>query len=133
METKGASAISLDGYLDHAKIQNVSFIQMDVDGNECNVLLGSKGTLMRQKPLIIMELAPCLAQEYDHSVEELFGPLRFGWLHNAFSDDRHGAAERASRHQKACGGGILHTCDSRTPLNSGPRSDLRRGHQNGSA
>ncbi len=71
METKGASAISLDGYLDHAKIQNVSFIQMDVDGKECNVLLGSQAILMRQKPLIIMELAPYPGQKYDHWVEEL--------------------------------------------------------------
>lgn len=80
METTGARAISLDEYLDRAKIEKVSLVKIDVDGPECGVLRGGKGTLQRNRPFIIMELAPYLFQEHGYSVEELldlFGSLNY--------------------------------------------------------
>jgi FkbM family methyltransferase len=75
MDTKGARAMTLDEYLDQARIEKVSFIKMDVDGHECGVLRGSKATLTRHQPVIVMELAPYVLAETGHSVDELLAIL----------------------------------------------------------
>ena len=56
--TNGASAITLDEYLEHASIQNILFIKMDGDGHECDVLRGAVNTLTQHKPTIVLEVAP---------------------------------------------------------------------------
>jgi len=73
--TDGASVATLDEYLDRAKIGNVHLVKMDIDGYECPVLRGSVTTLKRERPLIIMELAPFTMVETGHSLEELLDIL----------------------------------------------------------
>jgi len=89
MDTKGARAMTLDEYLDQARIEKVAFIKMDVDGHECAVLRGSKATLIRHQPVIVMELAPYVLAETGHSVEELLKILEsFGYGLRAMFNDR---------------------------------------------
>jgi FkbM family methyltransferase len=75
MGTAGASIASLDEYLDRAEIKRVHLVKMDIDGYECLVLRGGMTTLKRERPLIIMELAPYVLAETGHSLEELLDIL----------------------------------------------------------
>jgi len=80
METLGASVTTLDDYRDRAAMKRIHFVKLDRDGYECKVLRGGRATLMREKPLILMELAPYLLTETGDSLEELLdllAPLRY--------------------------------------------------------
>jgi FkbM family methyltransferase len=63
MDTAGAIAISLDNALQQMEIHKVDFIKLDVDGHEYSVLAGSLCTLTKNRPIILMELAPYLFDE----------------------------------------------------------------------
>ena len=76
MATDGAYATSLDEYLERTAIERIRLVKMDVDGYECLVLRGGMTTLKRERPLIIMELAPYALAEAGHSLEELLDILR---------------------------------------------------------
>jgi FkbM family methyltransferase len=54
----GAKKTTLDNYVFKNKITSIDLIKLDVDGNELEVLGGSKNVLEKIKPTIIMELAP---------------------------------------------------------------------------
>ena len=86
--TNGASAKTLDEYLKYADIEKISFIKMDVDGHECNVLRGGVNALKQHKPTIIMELAPYVLDETGHSLEELLTILAsLGYVIHTLVDD----------------------------------------------
>ena len=70
-DTSGARTVTLDGYLQGSDVQRVSFIKIDVDGYEVDVLLGSLNTLHRFKPTLIMELAPYTLEERGSSIDKL--------------------------------------------------------------
>jgi len=74
-ETSEAQAVTLDRYLQDAKIEKVDFMKIDVDGHECTVLRGGLATLKKSKPTIIIELGPYLLEEVGNSIEELCGLL----------------------------------------------------------
>lgn len=76
MRTNGASVVSLDEYLDRAEIEKVNLVKMDVDGYECLVLRGGMTTFKRERPQIIIELAPYILLETGHSLEELLDILQ---------------------------------------------------------
>jgi FkbM family methyltransferase len=89
MDTKGARAMTLDEYLEQARLEKVAFIKMDVDGHECAVLRGGKAILARHQPVIVMELAPYVLAETGHSIEELLEILAsLGYGLTAMSNDR---------------------------------------------
>jgi hypothetical protein len=46
-----------------------------VEGFELNVLRGSKNVLMRQKPALLIEIAPKFLERYQFSVGEVFSFL----------------------------------------------------------
>lgn len=71
MDINGARTETLDGFVQRAHIQRVSFIKIDVDGYEGDVLRGSLYTLARFKPTLIMELAPYTLEERGSSIDEL--------------------------------------------------------------
>lgn len=75
METTGASISTLDEYLDRAAMRRVHFVKMDVDGYECKVLRGGMAALKREKPVLLLELAPYLLMETGDSLEELLDIL----------------------------------------------------------
>jgi FkbM family methyltransferase len=69
--TSGATAMTLDDYLERSGILQVNLIKLDVDGYECKVLYGAKQVLRKSKPVIVMELCPYVLQENGSSLEEL--------------------------------------------------------------
>lgn len=75
MDTNGASAMTLDAFLEEEGIEAVSLIKLDVDGHECTVLRGGRKTLARCRPSIVMELAPYALEEAGDSVERLIDIL----------------------------------------------------------
>nr|NGX37505.1 hypothetical protein [Chlamydiota bacterium] len=56
--------------LDSLKLDNVSFIKMDVERYELNVLKGAKKTLLRNKPIIVFEILG------EHDLETCVGDIR---------------------------------------------------------
>jgi FkbM family methyltransferase len=70
--TEGAAVISLDEYCGQAEVSRIDFIKLDVDGFECEVLSGAIQRLQRDRPMILLELAPYVLAERGASVEELW-------------------------------------------------------------
>ena len=62
---------SLDGYMRDAGIGRVDFIKLDVDGFELDVLEGARETLGRERPDIVMELAPYAHENRKGSFEKM--------------------------------------------------------------
>lgn len=58
MDVGAAKAWALDDYVAAAGIDRVDFVKLDVDGAEADVLAGGARTLGRDRPPIVMELAP---------------------------------------------------------------------------
>lgn len=58
METTGATAATLDQSVRDMGIGKIDFIKLDVDGNEYGVLMGGREILDRDRPAILMEMAP---------------------------------------------------------------------------
>jgi FkbM family methyltransferase len=75
MSTQGAGAETLDAYLARKGIAKVDFIKIDVDGYEATVLRGARVTLERNRPKIMMEFAPYLAEEAGESFVALIDLL----------------------------------------------------------
>lgn len=73
--TTGAVGVSLDDLLEREQLETVDFIKMDVDGFECEVLAGAQRTLAKDRPAIVMELAPAALESQGQSLESLVGML----------------------------------------------------------
>ena len=56
---------SLDNYIRKKRIDNLSLIKIDVDGNEFNVIMSGKKTIKKFKPIIMIEFCPYLHQDKD--------------------------------------------------------------------
>lgn len=69
--TNNAKPNSIDRIILENEITNVSFIKLDVDGPELDVLKSGKNFLSKKKPPIFMELAPYLYTEYGYSYKDL--------------------------------------------------------------
>ena len=54
----------------------VSFVKLDVDGNELNVLRGAHQTLAKDQPVILIEIAPSVQDEVPYRFEDLLETLR---------------------------------------------------------
>ena len=72
MDTTGAQNMTLDRYVAEHNSGRVSFIKMDVDGHECQVLRGARELLRRDKPILLMEIMPYGLEENGDSLEKLF-------------------------------------------------------------
>ena len=71
-KTTNSSSISLDEFVVKHKTLNEIIIKCDVDGYELDVFKSGENFLKKNKPHIIMELAPYLYKENGYSSEELF-------------------------------------------------------------
>ena len=84
MPTLGAKSQTLDDFLNKGGFSRVDFIKLDIDGHECDMLLGAKETISRYRPEIIMELAPYVLKEAGSSLDELISiisSLDYGLFH----------------------------------------------------
>jgi FkbM family methyltransferase len=73
--TGGAIATTLDELVERQQCDRIALIKMDVDGHEPAVLQGAARTLERDRPVIVMELAPYVLAETGSSVKALLEPL----------------------------------------------------------
>ena len=75
MGTEGASCGTLDQFIQDAGVDRVDFIKIDVDGNELAVLRGSRATINRFKPRIMVELAPYVHSDNPKLFDDLLSEL----------------------------------------------------------
>jgi len=73
---EGAARWTLDRYVEEQGIYAVRLIKLDVDGNEWSVLKGSRATLERFRPSIVIELAPYVLDEQEGALEGVVSLLR---------------------------------------------------------
>lgn len=85
-ETKGASALILDRFLGENGVERIDLIKMDVDGHEVKVLNGAHKLLSKDRPTIVMELAPYALAETGSSLAELLEILK--QFHYSLYDER---------------------------------------------
>jgi hypothetical protein len=71
MSASKARSISLDSFLAAAGVDHVDLIKIDIDGFECGMLRGSRATLERMRPILVMELSPHQLDENGGSIAEL--------------------------------------------------------------
>jgi FkbM family methyltransferase len=73
---------SLDRYAADRRLDTVSLVKIDVDGNELSVLQGGRQLLQRTTPAIVLELSPYTATEAGSSFGALLGFLsELGYRH----------------------------------------------------
>jgi len=75
MTTNGAIATTLDSAINELDLDRLDLIKLDIDGFECQMLRGAAKTLMKWRPILIMELAPYVLEEQGSSIDELLGLL----------------------------------------------------------
>ena len=56
VSTYEVKVITIDDYVKSHNLENVSFIKIDVEGLEHNVLIGAKETLLSKKPIVFCEI-----------------------------------------------------------------------------
>jgi FkbM family methyltransferase len=82
MGTLGAWAAALDRVLADLYVDKVNLVKLDVDGFECNILEGAAEMLKRDRPILILELAPYVHRERGKSFEnfiEILDTLGYGF------------------------------------------------------
>jgi FkbM family methyltransferase len=71
--TQGAVTKTLDDVLAEGENGRVDFMKIDVDGNEFEVIQGGRGMLERDRPRVLIELAPCCFEEKPKDFDDLVG------------------------------------------------------------
>lgn len=69
--TEGAGCSTLDEAVATAGIESVAFMKLDVDGHELSVLKGATETLRKWRPVILVELCPCVCSEHGYEFADL--------------------------------------------------------------
>lgn len=74
--TKYSKVKTLDKFVKENLIKNKILVKCDVDGNELEVFKSGKNFFKKNKPFIIMELAPYLYPEFGYDVNKLLNLLK---------------------------------------------------------
>ncbi|MBX4950229.1 FkbM family methyltransferase [Rhizobium binae] len=75
MGTVGAAMSTLDEFVAANGIDRIDFVKLDVDGNESDVLLGSKATIEKYQPKILLELAPYVYKSQPEKFDAILNSL----------------------------------------------------------
>lgn len=78
--------ISIDNLILKIK-KKISFIKIDVDGHELEVLKSGKNYLKKNHPIIHIEFAPYLHSEYGYSTEELINFIEQKLKYEIYNED----------------------------------------------
>lgn len=73
---KNANIMSFDQFIKRKKIQNIKLIKLDVDGAELKILKSGRNFFKKNKPYIIMELAPYLYPEFEYNYVDLLKEIK---------------------------------------------------------
>ena len=68
--------MSFDQFIKRKEIQNVKLIKIDVDGAELKIFKSGKNFFKKNKPYIIMELAPYLYPELGYNYIDLLNEIK---------------------------------------------------------
>lgn len=77
VETLVVPAITLDRYLSEHPQARLDVIKMDIEGNDCQALLGAAETLRRFRPLIAFEYKPVTPREIVEAALRLLASLDY--------------------------------------------------------
>jgi len=69
--TFGAESITLDLLVERLKLPHIELIKIDVDGHEYSVLEGSRASINKFHPHLVMEWSPQQIQEFGHQPGDL--------------------------------------------------------------
>jgi FkbM family methyltransferase len=67
--------ITLDEYVDRNKLDKIDFIKLDVDGHEYKVVRGGMKSILKFKPIMIIEFGKYTLDEHGDSLESLIDVL----------------------------------------------------------
>ena len=65
------STIDLDSFVNENNIPYISFIKIDTEGCELNILKGAKNTILNFKPKILLEFNDVNLQQFNYSKDQL--------------------------------------------------------------
>jgi FkbM family methyltransferase len=69
--TETAMVTTIDGFVHDNKIKHVDVIKVDVEGGDLFVLLGAANTLLRDKPVVIVEYSDLNTAQYGYAPEDI--------------------------------------------------------------
>ncbi len=123
MAASGAVAVTVDSAMEAAGSPKVRLIKLDVDGHEFEVLKGARRLLGRDRPIIVMELAPYVFQpleKFDQMIHLLVeAQYRFRSLKSSRELPRHPVALRAMISHEASVN-VVAVPEGPPPLSGGP-------------
>lgn len=61
--------------LDSLRLERLNFMKVDAEGDECKILQGAWQTIMRLRPVLVLEVADCHLQRQGNSRPRLIGML----------------------------------------------------------
>lgn len=79
-QTEEIEITTLDNFVRRNKIKTIDFIKCDVEGFELNVFKGSKNTLKKQKPIVLVEIEERHTKKYGikpNEIIDFFRKLRY--------------------------------------------------------
>lgn len=68
--------VTFDSFVDKVKLRRLDFLKVDIDGNEMRFLMGSRKSLQKMKPMILIECNQMALQNAGSDVSELVAHLR---------------------------------------------------------
>ena len=71
-KTENVSTISLDEWKQSNAIKKIDFIKIDVEGSEMNVLLGMQSILLKDKPVVFIEIIQKNLSQFGISIEDVY-------------------------------------------------------------
>ncbi|MFN8416980.1 MAG: FkbM family methyltransferase [Cytophagaceae bacterium] len=80
---------TLDSFVEENKIENISFIKIDVEGFEPFVLKGAQATILREKPKLYIEITDEWFRKHGSSAEEVIQLLK-SWGYQIYVEIKSG-------------------------------------------
>ncbi|MCB9091766.1 MAG: FkbM family methyltransferase [Halobacteriovoraceae bacterium] len=73
--TENATRMTLDQFIQSEKIKELDLIKLDVDGNEVDILRGSRSLFKTHRPILLVELSPIHFDHHPYQFSDLVEEL----------------------------------------------------------